>query len=77
MKKKVVGPMLCFIFIIGVVFGTLYAVDHQRMKNNEPVVFSTWGAKYAPPEEEHKDKQIEELYNFKDVLIGNSMPSIG
>ena len=72
MKKKVVGPMLCFIFIIGVVFGTLYAVDHQRMKNNEPVVFSTWGAKYAPPEEEHKDKQIEELYNFKDVLIGNA-----
>ena len=49
MKKKVIGPMLCFIFIIGVVFGTLYAVDHQRMKNNEPVVFSTWGAKYVPP----------------------------
>ena len=49
MKKKVVGPMLCFIFIIGVVFGTLYAVDHQRMKNNEPVVFSTWGKQYVPP----------------------------
>ena len=49
MKKKVVGPMLCFIFIIGVVFGTLYAVDHQKMKNNEPVVFSTWGKQYVPP----------------------------
>ena len=49
MKKKVVGPMLCFIFIIGVVFGTLYAVDYQRMKNNEPVVFSTWGKQYVPP----------------------------
>ena len=49
MKKKVIGPMLCFIFIIGVVFGTLYAVDHQRMKNNEPVVFSTWGKQYVPP----------------------------
>ena len=49
MKKKVVGLMLCFIFIIGVVFGTLYAVDHQRMKNNEPVVFSTWGKQYVPP----------------------------
>ena len=49
MKKKVVGPLLCFIFIIGVVFGTLYAVDHQKMKNNEPVVFSTWGKQYVPP----------------------------
>ena len=53
MKKKVVGPMLCFIFIIGVVFGTLYAVDHQRMKNNEPVVFSTWGKQYVPPENDY------------------------
>lgn len=41
--------MLCFIFIIGVVFGTLYVVDHNRMKNNEPVVFSTWGKQYVPP----------------------------
>ena len=49
MKKKVIGPMLCFIFIIGVVFGTLYVVDHNRMKNNEPVVFSTWGKQYDPP----------------------------
>ena len=49
MKKKVIGPMLCFVFIIATVFGTLYAVDHQRMKNNEPVVFSTWGKQYVPP----------------------------
>ena len=49
MKKKVVGPILCFVFIIGIVFGTLYVVDHNRMKNNEPVVFSTWGAKYTHP----------------------------
>ena len=49
MKKKVIGPILCFVFIIAVVFGTLYLVDHHRMKNNEPVVFSTWGAKYTHP----------------------------
>lgn len=71
MKKKVIGPILCFIFIIGVVFGTLYVVDHNRMKNNEPVVFSTWGAKYAPPEKQ-KYKHIEELYEFRDVLIGDA-----
>ena len=49
MKKKVIGPIFCFVFIIATVFGTLYAVDHQRMKNNEPVVFSTWGKQYGPP----------------------------
>ena len=49
MKKKVIGPIFCFVFIIATVFGTLYAVDHQRMKNNEPVVFSTWGKQYVPP----------------------------
>ena len=49
MKKKVIGPILCFIFIIAVVFGTLYVIDHKRMDNNEPVLFSTWGAKYTHP----------------------------
>lgn len=69
MKKKVIGAILCFVFITMVVFGTLYIVDHHRMDNNEPVLFSTWGAKYAPPE---KYKHIEELYEFKDVFIGNA-----
>lgn len=53
MKKKVIGPIFCFVFIIATVFGTLYAVDHQRMKNNEPVVFSTWGKQYVPPENDY------------------------
>lgn len=48
MRKKVIGPILCFGFIIIVVFGTLCVVDHHRMKNNEPVLFSTWGKKYEP-----------------------------
>ncbi len=48
MKKQVIGPILCFVFIIIVVFGTLCVIDHHRMKNNEPVLFSTWGKKYAP-----------------------------
>ena len=72
MKKKVIGPILCFVFIIAVAFGTLYVVDHHRMKNNEPVVFSTWGYDYAPLEEnpdnnensddELNDKGVTETY---------------
>ncbi len=53
MKKKVLYPILCFVLILVVVFGTLYVIDHKRMENNEPVLFSTWGAKYAPPEEQN------------------------
>ncbi len=33
-----------------VVFGTLYVIDHKRMDENRPVVFSTWGKDYAPIE---------------------------
>lgn len=53
MKKKVLYPILCFVLILVVVFGTLYVIDHKRMDNNEPVLFSTWGAKYAPPLESY------------------------
>ena len=48
MKKKFTVPIICFLFIIIVVFGTLCVVDHHRMGNNKPVLFSTWGKKYAP-----------------------------
>jgi len=50
MKKKAIGSILCFVFIVVAVFGTLCIVDHNRMACNEPVLFSTWGKKYAPPE---------------------------
>lgn len=51
MKKQGIRPILCFVFIIIVVFGTLCVIDHHRMENNAPVLFSTWGKKYAPPVE--------------------------
>ena len=43
------------IIVIGIpilllIFGGLYAIDHHRMSNNEPVLFSTWGKQYVPPE---------------------------
>ena len=28
---------------------TLYCIDISRMKNNKPVLFSTWGYSYVPP----------------------------
>lgn len=52
--KIVIGTMIISVLIIG----SMFYVDVNRMNNNEPVVFSTWGYKYAPavnlPEEEIK-----------------------
>ena len=47
MKKKIL--LVILIIIIVAVIGTMYITDRNRMKNNEPVIFSTWVSKYAPP----------------------------
>jgi len=46
--KKTSKIVICTVIIIAVLSGTLFIIDHQRMKNNEPVLFSTWGRKYSP-----------------------------
>ena len=46
MKKKV-GIVIGIIIIIAIlVVGIVYLVDLNRMNNNEPVLFSTWGRDY-------------------------------
>lgn len=47
-KKSIIILLLVIIFIILGVFISLYIIDHKRMENNEPVLFSTWGTKYSP-----------------------------
>jgi len=42
--------MICLTMCICVTFGVLYKVDMNRMANNEPIVFSTWGEEYSPSE---------------------------
>ena len=59
MKKKLTIIFITILIVI-LVFGAMYAIDMNRINNNKPVVFSTWGYDYAPPiadidmsEEEH------------------------
>jgi len=54
MKKKTVLYIVVGLLII-LIMGA-WAIDMHRMSNNEPVVFSTWGRKYAPPMVEDKLK---------------------
>ena len=58
--KIVVGTIITIILIIGLMF----FVDVNRMNNNEPVVFSTWGFKYAPLVDFHEEKIISEVENY-------------
>ena len=64
-KKKIIGGI--FILVIVAIVGTLYIIDLNRMKNDEPVFFSTWGYKYAPSIKKEETKTNE--YTFLGRVI--------
>lgn len=68
-KKKVKIIIRIIILLIVLVLTILYIIDLNKMKNNEPVFFSTWGAKYAPIME-NKETKTEE-YTFLGKVIDN------
>ena len=47
--KKSTKIILAVLIIIAIIIGTMFLIDLNRMKNNKPVLFSTWGRKYVPP----------------------------
>ena len=68
--KKIKIFIIAIIILIIIAGITVYCIDQNRMKNNEPVLFSTWGKKYAPPvknadkvdlEQNNKYVKLEEL----------------
>jgi transcriptional regulator with XRE-family HTH domain len=71
-KKKIKKVMVFFISAIATVMSviiliaTLFAVDINRMRNNKPVLFSTWGFDYAPPID-LKEEEIQ--LAIKDYLV--------
>ena len=56
--KKIFKIILSIILIFIVAFIIMYGIDINRMRNNKPVLFSTWGYSYAPPID-IKEKEIE------------------
>ncbi len=69
MKKKVGIVIGVILIILLLVFGILYLVDLDRMANNEPVLFSTWGRKYAPTVVETK---MNLVLSLEDEITENS-----
>ena len=46
--KKSTKIILAILIIVAIIMGVMFLIDLNRMKNNKPVIFSTWGRKYAP-----------------------------
>ncbi len=49
MKKKIIIIILAIV-LVALAIGGAYAIDMHRIKNNKPVLFSSWGYDYTPPE---------------------------
>lgn len=64
MKKKIF-VMIIPLILTGI-FIAMFAIDMDRMNNNKPVLFSTWGYKYTPPILEN---EILEEETKKDMVI--------
>lgn len=58
MAKKIFVIVLIAVIVFFVLIISLFAIDINRMRNNEPVVFSTWGFSYVPPVD-LKDEEME------------------
>ena len=64
--KMIFSIILAVVISISVFYAAMFAIDVNRMRNNRPVFFSTWGIDYAPPVDLKEEKiQIA----IKDYLV--------
>lgn len=62
--KKIFVIILSAILMFILIFIVMYGVDISRMRNNKPVIFSTWGYEYAPPIDLHEDEICQAINNY-------------
>ena len=61
MNKKICKIIIAVIIILAFIVGIMYFIDSDKMKKGEPVVFSTWGTKYAPIVNEIENQDTNEI----------------
>ena len=74
MSKKTRKVIILVMVILVIIIGIMYLIDRDRMKKREEVVFSTWGAKYAPILETNQNvnnNSIDEKYQKYSKIIDN------
>lgn len=64
--RRIFYSFLAFLLIIIILSVSFFAIDVHRMRNDKPVIFSTWGIDYAPPVD-LKEEQIQ--LAIKDFLV--------
>lgn len=71
--KKIFTILLAAILMFLVILIAMFSIDINRMKNNKPIIFSTWGYEYAPAIDLH---EVEIYKAINDYLIekGDSEP---
>ncbi len=62
MDKRILTIIIAIILILVIALGILYIIDMNNIKNNKPIVFSTWGKTYA---------HVENLSNIENLEIEN------
>ena len=65
-KKFLIAILILIILVIAV--GAVYLIDQNRMENNEPVLFSTWGKDYTPPVETEKE-EISKVNTDMNIVL--------
>ena len=74
MKKKTI--IILSVGLLLVLVGVACTIDMYQMSNNKPVIFSTWGRKYAPPlEEQSITGVVTEVYEHSFLMIGEPTES--
>ena len=71
MKRKVLIVLLV-ILSIALILGMMYLIDRKRIKDNKPVIFSTWGYSYTSPLEV---KTINYSKTIDETIIELDIPS--
>ena len=74
-KKKFILLVIIFFILLGVLL-SVYLIDQNRIKNNKPVLFSTWGKDYTPVEETivKEETPVEEV---KTLYVDNNTVKLG
>ena len=67
MKKKII-IIVSIIVVLALAVGGAYLIDKNRMDNNKPVIFSTWGYQYAVPE------VLGEIVKITDRTVTENLP---
>ena len=73
MKNKFAFIGLIILLVVVIAFGALYSIDFKMMDEGKPVVFSTWGQKYAHVEAADAEKIKSAIVEY--IIAQNSVYS--